>query len=419
VTAAGPRPAVVFGLLHAGLAVARSLGRGGVPVTGIALDRREFGLRSRYVRRRYVIEGGDEAERDRRLLAALLDAGTGRRAVLFPECDRQLDFVLRNWDAVARLALVPLPSDPDVVRRLASKEQLVGFAAAAGIPVPATVVARDEDDVRGADLRPPVLVKPAAGEEFARTFGVKAFLTRDVRELVAAWRCARDAGFDTVLQELVPGADDQVFSLFTYVGRSGLPLASVVGRKVRQAPLRLGTSSVFEVVRADDVLEFGHTLLACAGFLGLAHVELVRDPRDGGLRLLEVNPRPPVWAAIATTGRLDLIRVAYDDLCGLEVPAGRLLEEELTWIYLAKDAWVGRELARRGELRPRSFLAAYARRGKVRATLARDDLRPALASLPYLRARARGYAAAGLGGPAAGQRVPSAFSQTSGAPDER
>ena len=41
------RPAVVFGLLHAGLALVRSLGREGIPVEGVALNRYEFGLRSR------------------------------------------------------------------------------------------------------------------------------------------------------------------------------------------------------------------------------------------------------------------------------------------------------------------------------------------------------------------------------------
>ena len=49
------RRAVVFGMLHAGLAIARSLGRVGVPVSGISWDPREFGLKSRYLDRRHVV----------------------------------------------------------------------------------------------------------------------------------------------------------------------------------------------------------------------------------------------------------------------------------------------------------------------------------------------------------------------------
>jgi predicted ATP-grasp superfamily ATP-dependent carboligase len=339
------------------------------------------------------VTGADAHERDRRLLDTLREAGGGRRVVLFPECDAQIDFVLRHWEAVAELALVPLPDELDVVRRLGSKDRLLTEAARAGIAVPKTVAVHDESDVLAAGLIPPVLVKPASGEDFARSFGVKAFLTNGERELLTAWRRAHDGGFATILQELVPGADERVFSLFTYVGRGGRPLASVVGRKIRQAPLQLGTSSVFEVVRRSDVLELGHELLVQSGFSGFAHVEFVDDPRDGRLKLLEVNTRVPVWAGIATNRHLDMARIAYDDLCGREPGARPPLEKKLTWIYLAKDVWVGRELARRRELHLRAFLAPYARRGKVRATMARDDIRPAIASVGYLRLKARSYAA--------------------------
>ena len=40
----------MLGLLWAGLSFARSLGRRGVPVTGITMHPHEFGTRSRYLR---------------------------------------------------------------------------------------------------------------------------------------------------------------------------------------------------------------------------------------------------------------------------------------------------------------------------------------------------------------------------------
>jgi predicted ATP-grasp superfamily ATP-dependent carboligase len=400
------RPVAVFGLLHAGLAVVRSLGRAGIPVAGIALSRHEFGLRSRYLRRRFLLSG-DAGARDRELLSALREIGGGRRIVLVPEGDPNVELLLRNWEAVRELADLPLPDDADAVRRLGRKDLLLAEAARAGIPVPATALARSEEDVRVSGLQPPVLVKPVTGEEFGRTFAQKVFVANDQDKVLEAWRRAQAHGFATVLQELVPGADGNVFSLFTYVGRSGRPLASVVGRKVREAPLHFGTSSVFQVEPCAEVLEPGLALLARVGFRGFAHVEFVRDLRDGGFKLLEVNTRIPVWAGIAMNRHLDMARIAYEDLCGHEPPAPRTLERQLTWIYLAKDMWVALQLARRGELRPRELLASYARRDKVRALLASDDLGPLIASFRYMRLQARRYL------------VPSAFSQTSGTPDRR
>jgi len=375
------RPAVVYGLLHAGLAIVRSLGREGIPVEGIALQRYEFGLRSRYLRRR-TLAADDDA-----VLEALRHAAAqGERPVLFLERDENVDTVLRRWDEVHELADVPLPDDPEPITRLRRKDLLPEAAAEAGVPTPYTVRAENEEAIRDGGLEPPLLVKPLEGQEFALALGEKAVPAATVDEAVAAWRRAKDRGFETIVQELIPDSHEQVYSLFTYIGRAGEPLASVVGRKVRQGPLRFGTSAVFAAGHDDEVHDLGLRLLQTAGYTGFAHVELVRDPRDGLLKAIEVNTRPPVWAGIAMGPELGIARVAYDDLCGAAGEA-RTMTEQLTWIYLAKDVWVSAQMAKRGELPPREFLRHYLRRNKVRATFAADDPAPAIASLGYLRSR--------------------------------
>jgi predicted ATP-grasp superfamily ATP-dependent carboligase len=373
------RPAVVFGLLHAGLALSRALGRTGVPVHGLAGDEHEFGLRSRYLRSRRLVRN------DEQVVAALRELP--ERPVLFPERDENVAFVLRNWEGVHALAEVPLPDDPEVVRRLRRKERLSHEAAAAGVATPATVLAADADAVRAAELRPPFLVKPAEGQEFALAFGEKAVVAATVEVAVAAWRRAHEHGFDTIVQELIPDSHERVFSLLTYIGRDGVPLVNVTGRKVRQGPLRFGTSAVFEAARAPDVEEQGLRLLRHVGYRGFAHVEFARDPRDEELKLLEVNTRLPIWGGIAMGRELNLARIAYDDLCGEDVQAGHALADGVSWVYLAKDVWVSAQMARRRELGPRAFFSHYVRPNKVRAIFAIDDPLPALASLAYLRSR--------------------------------
>jgi D-aspartate ligase len=376
------RPAVVFGLLHAGLALVRSLGRDGIPAEGIALNRYEFGLRSRYLRRRTLAAGDDD------VLEALRHAGaSGERPVLFVERDENVETVLRRWDEVRELADVPLPDDPEAVRRLRRKDLLPEVAAEAGVPSPYTVRAESPEAIRDAHLKPPLLLKPLEGQAFALAFGEKAFVAQSVDEAVAGWKRAKERGFETVIQELIPDSHEQVYSLFTYVGREGRPLASVVGRKVRQGPLRFGTSAVFASGHDDEVHELGQRLLAAVDYRGMAHVELVRDPRDGLLKVIEVNTRPPVWAGIATGPELRIARVAYDDLCGRPLDGEQTMTESLTWIYLAKDVWVSAQMARRRELPAREFLRHYLNRKKVRATFAVDDPAPAVASLGYLRQR--------------------------------
>src|SRR5262245_25925083 len=129
------RPVVVFGLLHAGLALVRTLGRDGVPVDGIALRAHEFGLRSRYLRRRRVANNDDE------VLEALRAAAEQGRPVLFPERDENVEVVLRRWDDIRELADVPLPDDSEITRRLRRKDLLPQVAAEAGVSAPGTAPA--------------------------------------------------------------------------------------------------------------------------------------------------------------------------------------------------------------------------------------------------------------------------------------
>ena len=373
------RRAVVFGLLHAGLATARSLGRAGIPVTGISRDPREFGLRSRYLERRLVVPPDDDR--------AVLDALGGERVVFFPERDEHVEFALSRWDELRELADLPLPADAEAVRRLRRKDVLPLVAAEADVPSPRTVLADGDEAVRAAGLRPPLVVKAVEGQEYALAFGHKAFVVDEVDGALAAVSEARERGFHMIVQELVPDSHERVYSLLTYIGRSGEPLVTLVGRKVRQGPLRFGTSAVFEVDYEPRVLELGLRLLRSAGYTGIAHVEFAQDPRDGEFQLLEVNTRLPVWAALAAHRGLDLPRIAYDDLSGKEVVPVPTFTEDLTWIYLAKDLWVSAQMARRRELRPRDFASRYLRGRKARAVFARDDPWPAVASLGYLRSR--------------------------------
>jgi D-aspartate ligase len=379
VGARGDRPVVVLGLLWAGLSFARSLGRIGVAVTGISMHPHEFGARSRYLRHVRRAQG------DAAVVAALRDAAAGdERPILLPERDDHVELVLRNWDEISGLYDLPMPSDPDVARRLRHKETLPEEAARAGVAAPATVAADAEKTLRSLDLRPPFLLKPVEGQHFAGSFGLKVIEAATVDELVAAWREARTRGFDTVVQELIPDAREKIWSLFTYIGRSGRPLATATGVKVRQGPIDFGTSAVFRTQPEPRVRELGLRLLETAGYRGFGHVEFAYDQRDDEFKLLEVNTRVPMWAGVAMSPYLDMARIAYDDLCGRPEPDARDFDDEVTWSFLAKDLYVSLAMARRWELSPRAFLGPYLHRKKVRAVLAKDDPLPALGVLGYL-----------------------------------
>ena len=379
----GSRPAVVYGLLWAGLSLARALGRAGVRVTGIASDRNDFGLRSRYLAERHLTREDD----DERTLSLLKKAARNERPILFPERDENVHFVVRRWDEVRELADVPLPDDLETVLRLRRKDRLRAEAIRAGISIPGTAFPADEAELRSLDFPPPYLIKAVTGQELAYSFGHKVFFAADVDAAATFWAKARERGFETVVQEFIPNAYDRIYSLFSYVGVDGRPLANVVGRKVRQGPLRFGTSAVFLVQPEPRVLDGGLRLLESVGYRGFAQVEFAYDERDDEFKVLEVNTRPPMWAGVAMSRYFDIARIAYDDLSGRPPREPQTFTDEVAWVYFAKDAWVGLQMLRARELSPREFLSPYLRRRKVASTLAVDDPLPAVASLRYLRSK--------------------------------
>ena len=375
------RPAVVLGLLWAGLSFARSLGRRGVRVTGITMHPHEFGARSRY-----LAEVG-RAQGDDAVLKALRAAAQGDvKPVLLPERDDHVELVLRHWDELNELFELPMPDDPGVARRLRHKATLPAEAERAGLEAPRTIDADSIETLRSLDLRPPYLLKPVEGQHFAGSFGEKVLVAQTQDTLVAEWKRAKERGFETVVQELVPDSEDQIWSLFTYIGRGGRPLANVTGVKVRQGPLHFGTSAVFRTTPHSRVQELGLRLLESAGYKGFAQVELAYDRRDGDFKLLEVNTRVPMWAGVAMTPRFDIARVAYDDLLGRE-PEPVDLREELWWAFFAKDLAVSVQMAKERTLTPAAWARPYLQRKKVRGVFAADDPLPALGVFTYARSK--------------------------------
>ncbi len=372
----------MLGLLWAGLSFARSLGRRGVPVTGITMHPHEFGTRSRYLREVSRAQG-DEAV----LKALRANAQGDVKPVLLPERDDHVELVLRHWDELSESFELPMPDDPDVARRLRHKATLPLEAERAGLDAPRTVEADSLETLRSLDLRPPFLLKPVEGQHFAGSFGEKVMVARDRDGLVAAWKRARERGFDTVVQELVPDSESQIWSLFAYLGRSGRPLATVTGVKVRQGPLHFGTSAVFRTTPQPRVRELGLQLLERAGYKGFAQVEFAFDRRDGDYKLLEVNTRVPMWAGVAMTSRFDMARIAYDDLLGLPEPEPVDLQHELWWSFFAKDLSVSLQMAKERELTPAGFVRPYLQRNKVRGVFAADDPLPALGVFSYARSK--------------------------------
>jgi hypothetical protein len=182
---------------------------------------------------------------------------------------------------------------------------------------------------------------------------------------------AKTEEFGAIVQELVPGGDDALYTVGSYLTREGDALGIFCGRKLRQTPPGIGTCRVGEAVWVQEVVDQGLRLLRALRHTGLSQVEFKRDQRDGSYRLMEVNPRLWQWHGLAAACGVDLPRIAFEDLTG-ERP-------DPVWMNGRRRRWAITLLP--GE-RPAPQRPPY-----VDAVFARDDLKPALVQAARLLRR--------------------------------
>jgi D-aspartate ligase len=281
-----------------GLAAIRSLGRAGIRV--LAVDHRPsaLGFRSKYAE---PLVSPDPFADETRFVAFIRTLGD---VVVFPTHDDSLNAVARHASDLS--VRTPFPAW-DLLERVQSKRVQLETAKTVDVDVPA--------------MNPstfPVIVKPDRSVEFKRRYRRQAFRCDTAAELEEA--IAHTEEFGAIVQELVPGGDDALYTVGSYITRDGRALGVFCGRKLRQTPPGIGTCRVGEALWEQGAVDAALRLLKAFDYHGLSQVEFKRDARDGRFKLMEINPRLWQWHGLATACGVDLPRLAYADLVGESPP---------------------------------------------------------------------------------------------------
>jgi predicted ATP-grasp superfamily ATP-dependent carboligase len=324
--------ALVFNCHITGLAVARSLGRRGVPVIGLDRDANGYGLHSRYttVAGRCPYPLDDE----RAFIDQLMEVGAALRekAVLFPCLDEWVFAVARHASELREFFTLPF-SELETIERILDKNLLYRKCAERAIPIPRTYyVGEQRPEQIASEISFPCIVKPALQREFTNEFGEKVFHARTREEFLAL--CERAAHHPLLAQEIVGAGLDSFYSLCSYVGRDATAKGVFVGRKLEQYPPDFGTACLVDSRYVEEIIERGVDILKQFGYQGISEVEFIYDERDGEYKLLDINTRVWKWVGLPIRAGVDLPWLAYADaVYGEVVQAGRQ-RDGLRWVYL-------------------------------------------------------------------------------------
>ncbi|MDP8911178.1 MAG: hypothetical protein M3M94_03835, partial [Actinomycetota bacterium] len=298
-----------------------------VPVRAVDFRPSALGFKSRYATTHVSPRRLDDEDGFIRFLAELGDTFDAP-APIFALDDDDLNAIARHRGVLGERFLYPFPPW-ETLGRIQDKRHQVERAQELGVPVPRT--SREPT----AELGFPVLVKPFEPGNFRRAFGgLKAFRCENAAELEDAWERARP--FDPLVWEFIPGGDEELYTLGSYLAGDGEALGLFCGRKLLQDPPRVGNARVAESLWVEEVVEQGLALLRGLGFHGVSQVEFKRDPRDGVYKLIEVNPRLWQWHGLTGACGVDLALIAYRDLVGMRPPPARMRRVRKRWAITLK-----------------------------------------------------------------------------------
>ena len=281
---------------------------------------------------------------------------------------------------------VPTPGW-ESVRYAWDKRATYRLAQKLAIPTPRCWFPSNEGDLRGIDMRGPVIIKPAIKEHFIYETHAKAWRADSERELRRLFARARSiVGDDEVIvQELIPGDGSQQFSYCTLF-KDGAALASMTVQRRRQHPSDFGRASTFvETVQLPALQEPSIRFLKAIGYYGLVELEYKLDQTDGQYKLLDVNARTWGYHSIGQAAGVDFAHLLFQDQVGQEVAEAQA-PPGVRWIRLATDIPNAVVDLRAGRLRPREYLRSLRGIHTEAVFTVRDPL-PGLyelALLPYL-----------------------------------
>ena len=299
------------------LGTTRSLGKEGIPV--VRLSPRGW-YSSKYCSTLISPKISEEPQKFLEMLIRLGKKFARRgehKPILMPSSDNALILISKNID-VLKDYFKPVASDWDCTEKIVDKSKTYNSAKELGIPVPETFLLEDTSEINkiANTVQYPCLIKPAHSHIFSEKFKTKLLQVFSQKILIKACKPLLAQGLKLLIQEKIPGGDDQMYSFGTCFNENSEPLAVCIQRKLRQYPPHFGIGSFKESVWEPKIVDMGIRLLKGIGFFGLGSVEFKRDQRTGEFILIEINGRSNTSMYLATKCGLNMHHILYKDLVG-------------------------------------------------------------------------------------------------------
>lgn len=386
--------AIILGAnFYTALGAIRSLGRRGVEV--YALDYHfptAYALASRYVKHKILCPDINTDEQG--LVDFLLKFGQGfkEKPVLLATGDSYALMVSRNADLFKQYYLFPAMPD-GLLEQIIDKKGLHELAVKHNLLEPKTFIVGPHSDLNAvaAAIPYPCIIKPALSHKFVKVFRKKCLFADNREELLTALQVALDSKLEVMVQEVIPGFDDQMYVYDLYVNRKGQATHSLTAQKLRQFPINFGSSTLTHHLHDEKLATIGLEYMKRLNYRGYGEIEFKKHPVNGKYYLIEINARLSTLNILFDKCGVEFTYAMYCDLIGEPLPDFHLTTDQPWAFWHAYEDLISIiAYLKTKQLTIGQIIRPWLSHRKAHAILAADDLLPLFAFARVLMGKAAG-----------------------------
>ena len=340
----GTRVLLLEGFARQNMALMPALKALGCHLTTYNNSRLDVGYASRWPDVK-LLKHWDRENPESSLKALLEVLKAGHYDVVIPMTDFSATLLSDHIDEIRPLAW-PAVNEPQVFQRAADKQETMRACEAAGVPCPHTLYdMSDADSILAAGMPFPFIIKPRRG------YGSIGFhIIRDEAQLREVFPQAVSRFGPMVVQDYIPQTGTQ-YKCEVFLDADGAAKSAVVFDKTRWYPVDGGSTCCSCSVHRPDIASDAVRLLKSIGWVGYGDVDLIEDPRDGKVKVMEINPRITASVKVCFAAGVDFARQIVELGTGRPVTdypdykAGirlRYMHTDLLWFIQSPDRFRAR-----------------------------------------------------------------------------
>lgn len=263
-------------------------------------------------------------------------------SVIIPMGDSSAAFISKNLDALSAVVNVKMSKYENFLLGY-DKNSLMSLCSLKGYPHPQTIdlsLTSIEDKLLK-EFPYPAMLKPNISTGGR---GMKIIQTYD--DLRNCFEDLKSKYGNYHIQEFIPSGGKQ-FKAQLYIDDQGNLIQGTVMQKVRWFPISGGSNCCALSIENYEIVQLCHNVLKDLKWVGFADFDLIEDPRNGKVLLMEINPRVPAcikatmvagvnWPEVIVNGYLNLPQKEYQYKHNVVL---RHLGLDIMWFLKSDKRW--------------------------------------------------------------------------------